>query len=62
MIAIEGRGFTAHDLRKALLASSGGKLTQAYWASLDAYLWELVEAVETIADLNRTDTDIENWL
>jgi hypothetical protein len=42
-----------------LIASCGGKLTGAYFTAWDMYLWELVEAIEIVSEIQpKTESDI----
>jgi hypothetical protein len=48
-----GRVFTLYDLKRALIASSGGQLESFYHHAWDWPLWELVEAIEIVQDINK---------
>jgi hypothetical protein len=49
---LEGRTFTLRDLKSCLLAASGAKLTPMYLSWDEMLLWEIIEAIELVSELN----------
>lgn len=55
--SLEGRTFTLSDLKRAILAASGHKLTSYYLKAKHEPLWEVLEAIEIVSNLRSPATD-----
>ena len=63
LYSVENRGFTLQELKRALLAACGNRLTSAYLDCWDLEVWELVELLEMLVDAQpKTEVDIEDIL
>ena len=59
---VEGRGFSLRELKRALVAASGARLTEFYVVCWDLEVWELLEAIELVSDLRgAADTSDQLW-
>ncbi len=54
---VEGRSFTEHTLKRAIIAASGGYVSTFYFEWDEMVLWEILEAIEIAADLNKPEDD-----
>lgn len=54
---MEGRSFTLYDLKKAAIAVSGGYVTSWYTQLEEMYVWEILEAIEIVTELNVTHAE-----
>lgn len=48
---MEGRSFTLYELKKAAIAVSGGYVTSWYTQIEDMYVWEILEAIEIVTEI-----------
>ena len=62
LFIIEGRGFTLYELKRSLIGACGGKLNDVYLSFRERPVWEAIEAIEIVSELNRVDTDIWDML
>ncbi len=54
---IEGRAFTLYELKKALVLCCGGNLTPMYTQIDRMCIWEIIEAIELVAELKEAQQD-----
>lgn len=52
---LQGRFFSLNDLKKAIVQSCQGYLNGFYVQCWDLDLWELVEAIELVAEVNKRE-------
>lgn len=57
---VEGRAFTESELKKAIICASGGYVGEFYFRWESMLLWEVIEAIEIAADVNKPKTDDVN--
>lgn len=55
LYVLSGRSFTLEDLKRSIILSSGGKLTDLYLSIWDLDLWEIIEAIEIVTEVSRTE-------
>ena len=63
LYALEGRGFTLWDLKRSLLAACGGYITPAYLEVWSLEIWEILEAIEIVCELNdpKDPKEVDLW-
>ena len=62
LYVLAGRAFTMTDLKRSIILASGGKLTDLYVNIWDLDLWEIIEAIELVTDINKTeDSSSKLW-
>ena len=55
LYVLAGRAFTMTDLKRSIILASGGKLTDLYVSIWNLDLWEIIEAIELVTDINKTE-------
>lgn len=62
LYVLAGRAFTLSDLKRSLIMASGGKLTDLYVSIWELDLWEIIEAIEMVTEVNKTaDSSSRLW-
>lgn len=62
LYVLAGRAFTMADLKRSIILASGGKLTDLYISIWDLDIWEIIEAIELVTDINKTeDSSSKLW-
>lgn len=54
---LQGRLFSLSELKRSVIASCKGYINEFYTSCWGLYLWEIIEAVELVADLQDTSED-----
>jgi hypothetical protein len=52
---LAGRSFTLADLKKSVIMAAGGKLTEVYLSIWSMDLWEIIESIEIVTEVNRRE-------
>lgn len=62
LYVLAGRAFTLSDLKRSIVMASGGKLTDLYVSIWGLDLWEIIEAIEIVTEVNKTaDSSSRLW-